>query len=73
MRKGPDDMSDSSGTEKPEGAGSDGTIPASEDGLALGVGDAPSNFNPEEDPESAVDAEKDGITDDEAGLTNDAE
>ena len=60
-------MSDTKGTEKAEGVGSDGTIPASEDGLALGVGDGPSNFNPEEDPE------KNGITDDEAGLTNDPE
>lgn len=44
---------------KDDGVGTEGTIPDSEDGIALGVsGD--SHFNPEEDPplESESDSEK---------------
>lgn len=32
-----------------EGAGPEGTIPASDDGVAAGSTDRPSNFEPEED------------------------
>ncbi|WP_165067123.1 hypothetical protein [Marisediminicola senii] len=47
---------DSEGTEKAGGLGGDGTIPATSDGIAAGVGDEQSNFNPEEDPDAAADA-----------------
>lgn len=48
---------DSEGEEKDSGVGTDGTIPASNDGLAVGVsGD--SHFNPEEDaPADSEDSE----------------
>ncbi|MCU1543148.1 MAG: hypothetical protein JWM50_1013 [Microbacteriaceae bacterium] len=36
---------------KDDGLGTDGTIPASDDGIAVSLGDG-SNFNPEEDEES---------------------
>jgi len=42
------------GEKKPGGLGTDATIPPDPDGIAAGVGDEPSNFNPEEDPESAA-------------------
>lgn len=38
---------------KDGGAGPEGTIPASEDGIAAGSGDEASNFEPEEDPDAA--------------------
>lgn len=41
-----------SGQRERQGLGSEGTIPNSDKGIALGVGE-PSNFNPEEDPPSA--------------------
>lgn len=37
------------GDQKPGGLGPDGTIPAAPGGLAAGVSDTASNFNPEED------------------------
>ncbi|WP_066295413.1 hypothetical protein [Arthrobacter luteolus] len=42
--------------ERPEakgGAGPEGTIPASDDGVAAGSGDEASNFEPEEDTDAA--------------------
>ena len=40
---------DSEGTVKPGGLGEDNTIPANPDGVAAGLSDSPSHFNPEED------------------------
>lgn len=40
------------GTVKPNGLGTDGTIPNSPDGIAVGVTETPSHFNPEEDEEA---------------------
>lgn len=37
--------------EKPDGLGHDGTIPPDTEGVAAGITDEDSNFNPEEDPE----------------------
>ena len=45
-------MSDTSGTEKDGGLGTDGTIPAHFEGVGATLGDEKSNFNTEEDPES---------------------
>lgn len=42
-------MSDPDGTTKKDGLGDDGTIPASEDGIAVTTGDTDSHFNEEED------------------------
>jgi hypothetical protein len=41
------------------GVGTEGTIPAHPDGLAVGVSEEGSNFNHEEDPESAAEASDD--------------
>jgi hypothetical protein len=43
---------------KDDGLGTDGTIPASDDGIAVSLGDG-SNFNPEEDEESDADVTTD--------------
>lgn len=45
------------GEEKDDGVGTEGTIPASEDGLAVGVTGDGSLFNPEEDPPDEEDEE----------------
>lgn len=47
-----DGATDSEGTQKVGGLGGEGTIPPSTEGLAAGIGEESSNFNPEEDPES---------------------
>lgn len=46
------DSDDTEVTEKPGGLGHDGTIPADPDGVAAGISDEPSNFNPEEDEDA---------------------
>lgn len=51
-------MSDSNGTQKPGGLGSDGTIPPDEDGVAAGLSEEPSTFEPEEDPDAATPVEE---------------
>jgi len=45
---------DEAGDEKPD-LGTDGTIPNSDDGIAVGHNPEPSNFNPEEDETSDTD------------------
>jgi hypothetical protein len=45
---GPDD-----GTEKPDGLGSEGTIPNEPGSVGVGAGE-PTTFEPEEDPEAAA-------------------
>ncbi|MCR2784565.1 MULTISPECIES: hypothetical protein [unclassified Microbacterium] len=40
------------GTTKPDGLGKDGTIPAHPDGVAAGVTDEASTFEPEEDEQA---------------------
>ncbi|GAA1636645.1 hypothetical protein [Microbacterium flavum] len=47
-----DVTSDEDATTKPGGLGDEGTIPADPDGVAAGLSDEPSNFNPEEDEEA---------------------
>ena len=55
-------MTDSSGTEKKDGLGDEGTIPPSEEGVAAGVGEGETTFEPEEDPEGATGDDKDPLT-----------
>jgi hypothetical protein len=43
---------DEDGTEKPGGEGKDGTIPNHPDGVAAGVTDEKSTFEPEEDEQA---------------------
>lgn len=43
---------DEDSTTKPDGLGTDGTIPANPDGVAAGVTDEPSTFEPEEDEQA---------------------
>lgn len=50
--EGPDvetSTNDPDGTTKPGGLGGDGTIPNHPDGIAAGITDDDSHFNPEED------------------------
>ncbi|MFL0565864.1 hypothetical protein [Microbacterium sp. 179-I 1D1 NHS] len=49
----PQNGPDSDGSEKPGGLGKDGTIPADPDGVAAGISDTPSHFNPEEDEDAS--------------------
>lgn len=42
-------VNDPDGQVKPGGLGKDDTIPADPDGVAAGLTDSPSHFNPEED------------------------
>ncbi|HEV7957520.1 MAG: hypothetical protein JWL94_1175 [Microbacteriaceae bacterium] len=55
-------MTDSKGTEKKNGLGEEGTIPPAEDGVAAGVGDGETQFEPEEDPEGAAADDQDPLT-----------
>ncbi len=48
-----DTTNDPEGTEKPDGLGDDGTIPAHPEGVAAGFAGDDSHFNPEEDDETA--------------------
>ncbi|MDQ1082624.1 MULTISPECIES: hypothetical protein [Microbacterium] len=48
-----DASTDPEGEPKPGGLGGDGTIPSNPDGVAAGLSDTASHFNPEEDEESA--------------------
>ena len=43
---------DPDGTEKADGLGKDGTIPNDPDGVAAGITDEDSHFNPEEDEDA---------------------
>lgn len=47
-----DTTNDPDGTPKPDGHGKDGTIPDHPEGVAAGLADDDSHFNPEEDPEA---------------------
>ncbi|MCR2811537.1 hypothetical protein NQ166_09400 [Microbacterium sp. zg.Y1090] len=47
-----DQNTDGEGTTKPGGLGQDGTIPANPDGVAAGVTDEASTFEPEEDEQA---------------------
>jgi hypothetical protein len=49
----PRDDEQDRGTHKPGGHGSEGTIPDSPDGVALGVSGEKNTFEPEEDPEAS--------------------
>jgi len=42
-------------TRKPKGLGDDGTIPNTDDGVAVGVTDEKSTFEPEEDEQAPTD------------------
>lgn len=42
-------MSDPDGTSKKDGLGDEGTIPVSDDGIAVTLGDTDTHFNHEED------------------------
>lgn len=48
-----DRSSESEGTKKPDGLGSEGTIPNEPGGVGVGAGE-PTTFEPEEDPEAAA-------------------
>jgi hypothetical protein len=72
-------MTDSNGTEKDGGLGAEGTIPAHLAGVAATLGEEGSNFNHEEDPESAASddavdetAPRDADGDEAAGGTDEA-
>ncbi len=53
-------MTDPDGTTKKDGLGGDATIPASDDGIAVTLGDTDSHFNEEEDEAVDVAAVDDG-------------
>ena len=57
-KQGPDEQHGQEQDERPEakgGAGPEGTIPASADGIAAGSADEASHFEPEEDTDAAGD------------------
>jgi hypothetical protein len=61
-------MSDSQNDQSTDGVGDEGTIPDSENGLAVGVSDGSgTTFEPEEDPSGAAGTETSGTGEDADG------